>query len=229
MSTHKKAPAPQALVYSKQALWAGAVGLFWLLCIFVALSSLRFLVAPMSDVMGHITHYLTSAPVALYAHILGGPLALALAPFQLWQALRRRRRILHRIIGYIYVTAVLFAGIGALVMLPDFLGTGFAATGFACMALCWIGFTLRGVWLAWIGDHIAHRRFMLRSVTVTFSAVTLRLMMMPLMIKGWTVLETYQVTAWGAWVPTLIAVEIWLAWQARRVSRHTVNKPSLLR
>lgn len=52
--------------------------------------------------------------------------------------------------------------------------------------------------MARAGDYDAHRRWMLRSRTLTFGAVTLRIIMGPLMAMGWTGAQTYDVTAWGA-------------------------------
>lgn len=184
--------------------------LFWLLCLVIAAASLRFLVAPLSLVMDHMSHYLPDLPLPLYAHLLGAPLALALTPFQMWQGLRRARPRLHRALGYAYVSAVVLSGGGALALLPQFQGTAFAAAGFATLGVLWVGVTLRGVAFARGRQMAAHRRFMLRSVALTFAAVTLRLIMAPLLSDGWTVVETYQITAWGAWVPNLIAVEIYL-------------------
>ena len=163
-----------------------------------------------------MVHYLPAVPLPLFAHILGAPLALALAPFQLWQGLRKSRPRLHRRAGYTYVTAVVIAGAGSLLMLPHFLGSASAAAGFLIMAVLWIGLTLRGVFLARAGDYAAHRRFMLRSVAVTFGAVTLRLIMPPLIAQGWSVVETYQITAWASWLPNLIAVEIYLRAKSKR-------------
>ena len=65
------------------------------------------------------------------------------------------------------------------------------------------------------GDLARHRWWMQRSLALTFSAITLRIIMAPLMASGWTVAETYDVTAWGAWVLNLIVLE-W--WQRRRVA-----------
>ena len=194
----------------------GLTSLFWILCLGVALASLRFLIAPFELVMDHMAHYLPAAPVALFAHLFGAPLALVLAPVQLWAGLRRRRPALHRASGYVYVLSVLIAGVGSLALLPDFLGTGFAAAGFFVLAVLWTGFTLRGVQLARAGEHAAHRRMMLRSVALTFAAVTLRIIMAPLMAQGWAVVDTYQITAWGSWIPNLIAVEIYLRRQSKR-------------
>lgn len=194
----------------------GATVAFWTLSLLIAVISLRFLFAPMQVVMAHMVHYLPEVPLALYAHIIGGPLALLLAPFQLWRGLRAARPRLHRAMGYAYVTAVVLAGAGSLLMLPHFLGSGFAAAGFAMLAVLWIGFTLRGVALARAGARVAHRRYMLRSVALTLAAVSLRLIMAPLMEQGWTVVETYQITGWGAWLPNLALMEIYIRIKSKR-------------
>lgn len=196
----------------------GLTMLFWILCLLIAVVSLRFLIAPLTLVMDHVAHYLPTLTLPLYAHLLGAPIALALAPFQLWQGLRRARPRLHRALGYAYVISVVVAGVGSLLLLPSFRGTGFAATGFAVLGALWIAVTLRGVLLARTRDLAAHRRFMLRSVALTFAAVTLRLIMAPLMADGWSVVETYNVTAWGAWVPNLILVEVYLRWNNKKAT-----------
>lgn len=189
---------------------------FWIACLSVALVSLRFVTAPLTEVMAHMLHYANSVPLAFYAHVIGGPVALALAPFQLWQGLRRRKPQIHRVMGYIYVLAVVVAGLGSLVFLPQYLGTNLSALGFSLLAVAWISFTARGVWLARAGDHLAHRRFMARSLALTFAAVTLRVIMAPLIAQGWTIVETYQITAWACWLPNLIAVELWLQRKSKR-------------
>jgi len=138
---------------------------------------------------------------------------LALAPVQVSQALRTRWPRAHRISGRLYGIGVLIAGLSALALVPTAEASLFAKAGFTALALAWIGSTGRGIWLARAGDHDAHRRWMLRSLALTFGAVTLRIIMGPLMAMGWTVAQTYDVTAWGAWVPSLILLEIW---QSRR-------------
>jgi len=54
-----------------------------------------------------------------------------------------------------------------------------------------------------------HRVWMLRSVALTFAAVTLRLMSVPMIISGMTLLETYNITAWASWILPLVAIETW--------------------
>ena len=177
----------------------------------IALMSLRSLFAPLAMVMPNMVHFLQDAPLALWGHILGGPLVLALAPVQVSRAFRARWPRAHRISGRFYGAGVLIAGLSALALVPTAEASLFARAGFTVLALVWIGSTGRGIWLARAGDFEAHRRWMLRSLALTFGAVTLRLIMTPLMAMGWTVAQTYDVTAWGCWVPSLILLDLWFA------------------
>ena len=92
-------------------------------------------------------------------------------------------------------------------------------TGFLLLAILWIVFTALGVAQAWQGNFAAHRAWMLRSVALTFAAVMLRIYMAPMVASGWTVVETYDVTAWASWVPNLLAVE----WALRRRSAAAIR------
>lgn len=192
------------------------VWFLWLGALIVALTSLRFLVLPLDLVMEHMAHYRPTAPLALYGHMIFGPLALALVPFQLWQGLRRRNPVLHRRIGYLYALSVLLSALAALALVPHFQGSLFPALGFIVSAILWIMTTARAIWLARAGDYLGHRRWMLHSVALCFAAVTLRLIMGPLMAMGWTVLETYMITAWGGWLPNMLLVEWWLRRERRQ-------------
>jgi len=182
---------------------------FWLAAIPVALMSWRFLLAPVAEVMPNMAHYLPDAPLATYAHLIAGPLALLLAPFQLWRGLRTRFPALHRWMGRTYAVSILIAAAGSLAMLPHFTGSAFAGAGFAALAVLWVVFTVLGVVRARAGDIAAHRRWILRSVALTFAAVTLRIIMPFLMIAGWSLEETYLVTAWASWLINLAVLEVW--------------------
>lgn len=182
---------------------------FWLAAIPVALMSWRFLLAPVAEVMPNMAHYLPDAPLATYAHLIAGPLALLLAPFQLWRGLRARFPALHRWMGRTYGLSILIAGAGTLAMLPHFTGHSFALVGFAVLAVLWVAFTVLGIVRARAGDLAAHRRWMLRSVALTFAAVTLRIIMPFLMMAGWSLEETYLVTAWASWLINLAVLEVW--------------------
>ncbi len=179
------------------------------LSLLVAVMSLRVFFLPFALVMPGMAHFVTEAPWRLWGHILGGPLALALAPLQVLTGLRGRWPGLHRWSGRLYGLAVLLAGLAGLTLAPTSMASDFARAGFMVLAVLWIGTTARGIWLAVQGDLHRHRWWMQRSIALTFAAVTLRLIMAPLMVFGWTVPQTYDVTAWGAWVINLVVLELW--------------------
>lgn len=178
-------------------------------CLVVALVSLRVLVLPMGLVMVNMAHFITEAPWRLWGHILGGPLALALAPLQMWTGMRMRWPVLHRWSGRVYGLAVLVAGMAGLTLAPISDASLFARVGFMVLAVLWLGSTGLGISWAMRGDYALHRWWMQRSLALTFSAVTLRVIMAPLMASGWTVAQTYDVTAWGSWVLNLMVLEMW--------------------
>ena len=189
---------------------------FFISCLLVAMASLRFLVMPIGLVMQHMEHYLPRFAWPIYGHMIFGPIALALLPLQMTTRLRAAKPQLHRVLGRIAVVSMLISGASSLAMLPGFKGSDFAAAGFAAMGALWIAFTLLAVQAARARDIPRHRAFMLRAAALTFGAVTLRIIMAPLMATGWTVTETYDITAWGCWLPSLLIVEGWMLRQSKR-------------
>ena len=189
---------------SRTAYWIFAV-----LSLLVAVSSLRGLIAPLSLVMPNMAHFLTEAPWRLWAHILGGPLALALAPLQLSVWLRRRWPRVHRWSGRLYGAAVLITGLAGMTLAPTSDASNFTWAGFVVLGVLWLFSTFKGIQFAMRGDLARHRWWMERSIALTFAAVTLRLIMYPLMASGWSVAQTYDITAWGSWVLNLAILEIW--------------------
>ena len=153
----------------------------------VALASLRVLVLPIDRVMQHMAHFMVQAPWRLWGHILGGPLALALAPLQMWTGFGKRWQRLHRWSGRASGVAVLIAGLAGLTLAPISDASLFARMGFFVLALAWLGTTGVGIWAAVQGDYARHRWWMQRSLALTFAAVSLRVIMAPLMAAGWTV------------------------------------------
>ena len=177
----------------------------------ITVISLRALAAPVAEVMPHMALFHDKFAWGFWGHVLAGPLVLALAPLQLWTGARRRWPGLHRASGRLYAGLVLIGGLAgfALAASPLSEASLFARIGFMALALGWIGATAMGLVLARRGDLAGHRRWMQVSLALTFSAVTLRIIMTPLMIAGWTVAETYDVTAWGSWLLNLAILALW--------------------
>ena len=141
-------------------------------------------------------------------HFFGAGLALLLAPLQLAAVVRRRLPALHRTAGWLYVAAVLAGGASGLSLAFDAQGGAASGTGFALLALLWVAITVRGVLFAMAGDIARHRRWMCRSLALTFAAVTLRVMLAvgPGML-GLPFLPVYITAAWASWLVNLAVCE----------------------
>lgn len=153
-------------------------------------------------------------------HFFMAGLALALGPLQLNATVRRRWPALHRTSGWLYAAAIVI-GAGAGLSLSFKAQGGLASgLGFATAALLSIAMTVRGVWLAVRGDTAGHRRWMCRSVAITFNAVTLRLMLpFGTLVLSLPFMTVYIAVAWVSWLFNLAVCELILRWPAIRARR----------
>lgn len=150
-------------------------------------------------------------------HFFAAGLALLLAPLQL-SATVRRWRALHRLAGWLYLSAILIGGASGLSLAFNAQGGLASGFGFALLSLLWVGVTVRGVALAVGRDLVGHRRWMCRSVALTYGAVTLRLMLGVGMALDLSFLAVYITAAWASWLLNLAVCELilrWPAWRAR--------------
>ncbi|AEI92335.1 DUF2306 domain-containing protein [Roseobacter litoralis] len=71
--------------------------------------------------------------IAVYGHMIAGGLITALAPLQLSRVLRQRAALLHRILGYVLVSAAVLTSLGGLmyIALQGTIGGPVMSTGFA--------------------------------------------------------------------------------------------------
>lgn len=152
----------------------------------------------------------------LFAHVLGGMIALLVGPLQLWLGLNRRGTILHRVLGVLYVLAV-FTSAGAAFYLARHTDFGWVfGMGMTAMSAAWlISTTFAAVSIL---RHMIdqHREWMIRSYVVTFAFVTFRLL--------FTILQSAHVgelreqlgaSAWFCWAVPLLVTEAIL--QGRKV------------
>ncbi|GAB5428535.1 MAG: DUF2306 domain-containing protein [Devosia indica] len=194
-------------------------GLLWFFTIGVAVFSWRFMVGGVEATMEFVAYHAQLRPIAFFAHVILAPVALALVPFQLWQGLRDRRPLVHRLMGRAYGMAVVISGASGLWLAVATEAGPVAAFGFGLLAVLWLGTTLTGIRLAMSGDRIAHRRWMIRSIALTLAAVTLRIQIPVGMILEIPFDTAYPVIAWLCWVPNLIAAELILRWRRRSTVR----------
>ncbi len=160
----------------------------------------------------------------LVAHVVFGSVALLCACLQIWPWFRRNYRAVHRRIGRVYVFAgVLPAGLMALPMgaLSPFGPVARASNVLMCSL--WLAFTLTGYRRARQRRFAEHRRWMIRSFTLTASIITNRVwgplafvVLAPSLdttfggnqqLFQWTVAG---IATWLGWVLPLLVAEWWL-------------------
>lgn len=182
--------------------------ILWILSAAVALISWRFMIGGVAETMDIVAHNLETRQIPLYAHLIFGPIALALLPFQFWQKLRHKRPQIHRWVGRISVGSILIASVGAMIIAPFTIAGPFAATGFFLLGLFWLITTMYGLAYARAGRIAKHKQWMLRSAALTLAGVTLRLYLPIFMIAtDLEFMEFYPLVAWLCWVPNLLVAE----------------------
>ena len=160
----------------------------------------------------------------LVAHVVFGSIALLTACLQIWPWFRRRYRAVHRRLGRVYVFAgVLPAGLMALPMgaLSPFGPVARASN--VLLASLWLACTVTGYRRARQRRFAEHRRWMIRSFTLTASIITNRVwgplafvVLAPSLdstfggneqLFQWTIAG---ISTWLGWVIPLLCAEWWL-------------------
>ena len=152
----------------------------------------------------------------LLAHVSMGMVALLSGPVQLWLGLSDQRPVLHRNLGFIYLSAVLLSSAAAyyLAFNTDF-GVVFGS-GLAGLATAWVLTT--GLAFVAIQRQLydQHKEWMIRSYVVTTAFVTFRAMFPVLQSSGIADLAAAAaMSAWGCWAVPLLICEAVL--QGRKI------------
>ena len=148
---------------------------------------------------------------AFFVHVFTSMFALAAGFTQFAPALLRRWPAVHRWMGRLYVVNVcLITGPAGLIMAFYANGGITSRLAFGTLATLWIGSTALAYRTALRRRWKSHRAWMIRSYSLTLSALTLR---------AWKVLiiaalhphpmDAYRVVAWLGFVPNLLVAE-WL-------------------
>jgi uncharacterized membrane protein len=144
----------------------------------------------------------------LLLHVGGGIPALVLGPWQFRSRLRASRPRLHRALGRAYLCAVLAGATGGLALAPLAYGGLPARAGFATLAALWLATSALALRAIRRGEVRRHRAWMIRSYSLTFAAVTLRLWLPLLESLGLPFAAAYATTAWLSWAPNLAVAEV---------------------
>lgn len=194
---------------------------FTLLCVAVSAYAFSFLSDALKPEAGNPLHAkFALSGMDVPAHFFGGGLALLLAPLQMSGWVRQRIPRLHRIGGGLYAGGVLIAGLAGLSLARHAQGGAATGLGFGLLGVAWLITTGFGLGYALAGNLAKHRDWMWRSIALTASAVTLRL----ILGVGLGVLHlpfplVYLAAAWGCWTFNLAACELALRWQRARAAK----------
>lgn len=184
-------------------------GLMTFLALAVSLGSARYLLPVPVSPAPLMTLHLERWPWAVIAHVAGGVTALTLGLFQLVTR-KGPRRAWHRMAGRIYVLACLSSAVAGFWLALYSTAGPIASAGFGGLAVVWFFATAVGWRKAVEGAFGAHRRWMIRSLSLTFSAVTLRILLPLSPLSGLEFDDAYRAVAFLCWVPNLLAAELWL-------------------
>lgn len=205
---------------------------------FVRWSLFFFLVVLCVGVAGYAMSYLLSDPnirdafvvrfaeagFAVSFHFFFGGLALLLVPFQASTRFRQRWTAAHRALGGAYIGCILLSGISGLIIAQG-THTGMGPRlGFSILSVLWLGCTARAVWALIDKDIANHRRWMIRSMALTASAITLRVILgLGFGAFGFDFQAVYAFAAWGSWLINLALIELYLRWPAK--TQYSVRAP----
>lgn len=145
-----------------------------------------------------------------YGHILFGGLALLVGWVQFNKEFRNSNLSRHRIIGKIYIIAVMISGTCGVYI--GFYATGglISSIGFICLGVLWLFTTYKAYWAAKNNDIDLHQGFMIYSYALCFAAVTLRIWLPTLTFIFGDFTIAYRIVAWLCWVPNLVFAFFWV-------------------
>lgn len=147
-------------------------------------------------------------PWRILIHVAASLVALAVGPWQFIPALRRRKA-LHRGLGFVYFLVVFVGGISGLFTAFIAQGGIISQVGFLTLAELWIVTAILALMAIKRGDYRAHEAWAIRSFALTFAAVTIRLQLGAGFAAGQRFEDFYWMLSWTCWIPNLLVAE-WL-------------------
>ncbi len=144
-----------------------------------------------------------------YIHVYSAIFCLIAGFTQFNNKLLRSYRNLHRSIGYLYFIAVVFLAAPSGIFIGYYANGGiFSQISFIMLGFLWFFFTIKALLAIKKGKIKIHQQFMMRSFSLAFSAITLRLWKVILVYLFQPApMDVYQIIAWLGWIPNLLFIE----------------------
>jgi hypothetical protein len=193
--------------------WTGAS----LLCVYVGLQALRYLAAGFAGPEFIMANAMARPWLAIHAGAAAA--GLVIGAVQLLPVLRRTAPVAHRWLGRAYMICCLAASGSGLALAAGTTAGPIAQAGFTGLAVALLVSSVQA-WRHAMGRRFeAHRAWVIRSYALIFAGVTLRLWLPLVFVTHLDFMQSYRVIAWLAWVPNLLAAELYLASNRVRAAR----------
>lgn len=153
----------------------------------------------------HINFWL----ISFYIHVFSAFIALACGLFQFSTNILREYKKVHSIVGKIYAWDILIINFPTgMVLALTAIGPWISKLGFVVLDCLWFWFTYKAVKLIKQKKVAPHKHFMIRSYSLTLSAITLRTINFTCAyFFHWNPILVYTISAWMGWIPNLIIAE----------------------
>lgn len=157
--------------------------------------------------------HVTAWRVSFYTHIVSSVIVLLTGLLQFVKPLLRLYPRLHRLLGTVYVGAILLLSAPSGFVMALYASGGiWAKVSFVLISVLWWFYTWKAYRLALQRDFRRHRHYMYRSYALTLSAITLRSYVW--VLPAFAYLhhlhgrDMYVLVAWLSWVPNLLLAEL---------------------
>ena len=192
--------------------------LMTVLCVAVALASVRFIFLELELAAPDLAFHGDVRPWSFYLHVGGATMALLLGPWQFFSGIRNAYSRAHRGLGILYIVGCLVGGVSGIHIAFYSPNGPVAAVGFMVLGTLWLGTTGLGLFNILKGNIAVHKRWMICSFSLTFAAVTLRLLFPPMFAYGLEPATIFSILAWVCWIPNLAVANYFLIQKHGRVS-----------
>jgi uncharacterized membrane protein len=150
----------------------------------------------------------------LGVHVLCGMLALGIGPFQFVGTLRRKFLRIHRFLGVAYIVSCTGLGLSGLVLATTSYPSWVTSLGFGLLGLSMLFTTWTALRMVLAHRIVDHRRWMIRSYSLIYAAVMLRIMtflygeLSGAGLVSFSFATAYTWIAWLCWLPNLL-IAVW--------------------
>jgi hypothetical protein len=189
--------------------WRWIAAVVGIASVATALFSLRYALPSWPLAPSSVAHNAFARPW-LPIHAVLAAIALLVSPFQFLTTPKGGRQAWHKATGRLYAVSCLLAAPAGLILAFGATTGPVSTAGFGTLAIAWFTTTAMGWKTARDRQYVDHRRWMIRSFSLTFGAVLLRLYLPIGPLLGFRFDDAYRVISFLAWVPNLIVAEVLL-------------------